>query len=114
MQVFHDAALLHDAEKTGGGEAVFNAQAADGVAAAVEGAAKRRDGQRVGAFQHKVVVEHDLFAARPGVERAGAREGLKVLLGLDMDGAVAVSQRARDGQKRQQQQRAQRQRAKAM
>ena len=85
MQIFHAAALLHHAEKTCRGNAFFHIKAADGVAAAVKRAAEGGNGQRVGAFKQKVVVEHDLLAARVGVERAGAREGLEILLGLDVD-----------------------------
>ena len=97
-QVFHAAALLHHAEKTCRGNAFFHIKAADGVAAAVKRAAEGGNGQRVGAFKHKVIVEHDLLAARVGVERAGAREGLEIRLGFDVDGAVPVGKRACEGE----------------
>ena len=75
IQVFDDGALLQHAEKTGGGDALRDGKAADGVAVAVERAAERRDGELVIVGQLDIVVEHNGFTARPGVERAGMREG---------------------------------------
>ena len=98
-QVFDDAVLLHHAEKTRGRDAILHIKAADGVAAAVKRAAEGGNGQRIGTLEHKVVVEHDLFAARVGVERAGAREGLEIRLGFDVDGIIPVGKRAREGEK---------------
>ena len=75
IQVFDDGVLLQHAEKTGGGDALRDGKAADGVAVAVERAAERRDGELVIVGQRDIVVKHNGFTARPGVERAGMREG---------------------------------------
>ena len=75
IQVFDDGVLLQHAEKTGGGDALRDGKAADGVAVAVERAAERRDGELVIVGQLDIVVKHNGFTARPGVERAGMREG---------------------------------------
>ena len=75
IQVFDDGVLLQHAEKTGGGDALRDGKAADGVAVAVERAAERRDGELVIVGQLDIVVKHNGFTARPGIERAGMREG---------------------------------------
>ena len=75
IQVFDDGVLLQHAEKTGGGDALRDGKAADGVAVAVERAAERRNRELVIVGQRDIVVKHNGFTARPGVERAGMREG---------------------------------------
>ena len=93
-----EGAALEREEKTGGGERVRQRQTADGVPAAVEGAAEAGDGLEVHAAQGDVGGQKDRLAARPGVIGAAVRKGAQVLRRVDVDDAVLPGGKRGQGQ----------------
>ena len=93
-----EGAALEREEKTGGGERVRQRQTADGVPAAVEGAAEAGDGLEVHAAQGDVSGQKDRLAARPGVIGAAVRKGAQVLRRVDVDDAVLPGGKRGQGQ----------------
>ena len=93
-----EGAALKREEKTGGGERVSQRQTADGVPAAVEGAAEAGDGLEVHAAQGDVGGQKDRLAARPGVIGAAVRKGAQVLRRVDVDDAVLPGGKRGQGQ----------------
>ena len=93
-----EGAALKREEKTGGGERVRQRQTADGVPAAVEGAAEAGDGFEVHAAQGDVGGQKDRLAARPGVIGAAVRKGAQVLRRVDVDDAVLPGGKRGQGQ----------------
>ena len=93
-----EGAALEREEKTGGGERVRQRQTADGVPAAVEGAAEAGDGLEVHAAQGNVGGQKDRLAARPGVIGAAVRKGAQVLRRVDVDDAVLPGGKRGQGQ----------------
>ena len=93
-----EGAALEREEKTGGGERVSQRQTADGVPAAVEGAAEAGDGLEVHAAQGDVGGQKDRLAARPGVIGAAVRKGAQVLRRVDVDDAVLPGGKRGQGQ----------------
>ncbi len=73
-----EGAALEREEKTGGGERLGQRQTADGVPAAVEGAAEAGDWLEVHAAQGDIGGQKDRLAARPGVIGAAVRKGAQV------------------------------------
>ena len=114
VQLRDDGVLLQHAEKTGGGNALRDGKTADGVAVAPECAAECRNGQRIVAFEHDVVVKNNGFAARPGIECAGARKLLQIFCAFDVNGAVPIGKGLHDGKQRHEQQARECKRAEAM
>ena len=93
-----EGAALEREEKTGGGERVSQRQTADGVPAAVEGAAEAGDGLEVHTAQGDVGGQKDRLAARPGVIGAAVRKGAQVLRRVDVDDAVLPGGKRGQGQ----------------
>ena len=93
-----EGAALEREEKTGGGERVRQRQTADGVPAAVEGAAEAGDGLEVHAAQGDIGGQKDRLAARPGVIGAAVRKGAQVLCRVDVDDAVHPGGKRGQGQ----------------
>ena len=91
-------AALKREEKTGGGERVSQRQTADGVPAAVEGAAEAGDGLEVHAAQGDVGGQKDRLAARPGVIGAAVRKGAQVLRRVDVDDVILSGSERGQGQ----------------
>ena len=95
-----EGAALEREEKTGGGERVRQRQTADGVPAAVEGAAEAGDGLEVHAAQGDVGGQKDRLAARPGVIGAAVRKGAQVLRRVDVDDVILSGSERGQGQER--------------
>ena len=93
-----EGAALEREEKTGGGERVRQRQTADGVPAAVEGAAEAGDGLEVHAAQGDVGGQKDRLAARPGVIGAAVRKGAQVLRRVDVDDVILSGSERGQGQ----------------
>ena len=91
-------AALKREEETGGGERVRQRQTADGVPAAVEGAAEAGDWLEVHAAQGDIGGQKDRLAARPGVIGAAVRKGAQVLRRVDVDDAVLPGGKRGQGQ----------------
>ena len=80
------------------GERVRQRQTADGVPAAVEGAAEAGDGLEVHAAQGDVGGQKDRLAARPGVIGAAVRKGAQVLRRVDVDDVILSGSERGQGQ----------------
>ena len=103
MEAANGAARLYHAEQAGGGQTVRYADIMDGVTLPVKAAAEGGDGQEGRVRQRQVAVQHHVFIAGPGVQRAAGGQIPQLRFRGDVDG-IAGSVGLRHGQAGQQHQ----------